>query len=190
MPTFRKGEMFRAPGSIIVTTNSFLTSEVKLVMGRGAAWQLKTRVPGIDGIFGKMIHESCGHLGCYGLIFHKRYGAAQVKYRFNEKARLQLIRLSMNMLSVKASRDRKSIFNINYPGIGNGGLKRDQVESLLKVLPDNVHVWEKEGGMVNLLYAGTQPEILLYPQENRVGVRSPYDESYGEGLRASSGDPR
>jgi hypothetical protein len=190
MPTFRKGEMFRAPGYIIVTTNSFLTSEVKLVMGRGAAWQLKTRVPGIDGIFGKMIHDSCGHLGCYGLIFHKRYGAAQVKYRFNEKARLQLIRLSMNMLSVKASKNRNRIFNINFPGIGNGGLKRDQVESLLKVLPDNVHVWEKEGGMVNGLYPGTRSEILLYPQENCVGIRSPYDRSDRDGLRAYSGDPR
>jgi hypothetical protein len=189
MPTFRKGEMFRAPGLIIVTTNSFLTSEVKLVMGRGAAWQLKKRVPGIDTLFGKMIHDSCGHLGCYGLIFHGRYGAAQVKYRFNEKARLELIRLSMNMLSVKASRDRKSIFKINFPGIGNGGLKRDQVESLLKVLPDNVHVWEKEGGMVDGLYAGTQSEIVLYSQENRVGVRSAYDESDRQGLRAYSGDP-
>jgi hypothetical protein len=190
MPTFRKGEMFKASGFIIVTTNSFLTSEVKLVMGRGAAWQLKTRVPGIEGIFGKMIHESCGHLGCYGLIFHKRYGAAQVKYRFNEKARLQLIRLSMNMLSVKASRDRNRIFNINFPGIGNGGLRKDQVESLLNVLPDNVHVWEKEGGMVDGLYPGTQSEILLYPEENRVGVRSPYDRTDREGLRASSGDLR
>ena len=37
MPTFKTGEMFRASGFIIVTTNSFLTSEVKVVMGRGAA---------------------------------------------------------------------------------------------------------------------------------------------------------
>jgi hypothetical protein len=48
MPTFKTGEMFRARGFIIVTTNSFLTSEVKLVMGRGAALQLRMKVPGID----------------------------------------------------------------------------------------------------------------------------------------------
>ena len=188
MPTFKKGEMLRAGGFIIVTTNSFLTSESKLVMGRGAAWQLKMKVPGIDGIFGKMIHKTCGHLGRYGLIFHQRYGAAQVKYRFNERAKLELIRSSMTMLSTVAGRNPKSIFNINFPGIGNGGLKRDHVKSLLKMLPDNVHVWEREGGGVYGLYPGTQSEIILYPQENRVGVGSSHDESNREGIRAHSGD--
>ena len=114
MPTFKTGEMFRAEGFIIVTTNSFLTSEVKLVMGRGAAWQLKRKVPGIEKIFGKMIHEKCGHLGLYGLIFHERYGAAQVKYSFNEKARLELIRISMTVLSVFAGRDRPGVVSVHH----------------------------------------------------------------------------
>jgi hypothetical protein len=178
MPTFKTGEMFRATGFIIVTTNSFLTSEVKLVMGRGAAWQLKRKVPGIEKIFGKMIHETCGHLGRYGLIFHERYGAAQVKYRFNDRARLELIRISMTALSVVASRNRKSIFNINSPGIGNGGLKKHQVKSLLEMLPDNVHVWEKEGGMVYGLHSGAESESVLHPQEDSVGIRCSNDKSY------------
>ncbi len=144
MPIFEVGEMFRAPGFIIVTTNSFLTLEVKLVMGRGAAYDLKVIVPGIDLIFGKMINETCGHLGRYGLIFHERYGAAQVKYRFNEKARLDLVRYSMTRLSTVANRDEKSIFNINYPGIGNGGLKECQVRPILEMLPINVHVWKRK----------------------------------------------
>ena len=143
MPKFKTGEMFRASGFTIVTTNSFLTSEMKLVMGRGAAWQLKVKVPGIDKIFGRMIYKTCGHLGRYGLIFHERYGAAQVKFRFDEKAQLELIEFSMTMLSVAATRDRKSIFNINFPGIGNGRLKKHDVKSILEMLPDNVHVWEK-----------------------------------------------
>ena len=178
MPTFKTGEMFRAEGFIIVTTNSFLTSEVKLVMGRGAALQLKRKVPGIEKIFGKMIHEKCGHLGLYGLIFHERYGAAQVKYRFNEKARFELIRISMTMLSVVAGRDRKRIFNINFPGIGNGGINKPQVESYLKILPDNVHVWEKEGGEVYGLHPGIESEVIMYPQENSMGVRCSNDKSY------------
>ena len=189
MPTFRKGEMFRAPGFIIVTTNSFLTSEMKLVMGRGAAWQLKLKVPGIDRIFGEMIHERCGHLGCYGLIFHERYGAAQVKYRFSEKATPGLIRISMTMLSSKANRDRSSIFNINFPGIGNGGLKKHQVESFLRILPDNVHVWEKEVEVANGLYPGAEPQIVLYPQENRMGARCSNDKGHRDGLRACPRDP-
>ncbi len=144
MPIFQVGHMFRASGFIIVTTNSFLTSEVKLVMGRGAAYDLKVIVPGIDLIFGKMINETCGHLGRYGLIFHERYGAAQVKYRFNEKARLDLVRYSMTRLSTVANRDEKSFYNINYPGIGNGGLKEHEVRPILEMLPINVHVWKRK----------------------------------------------
>ena len=144
MPIFKTGEMFHASGYLIVTTNSFLTSEVKLVMGRGAAWVLKMKVPGIDLVFGKMISETCGHLGHYGLLFHQRFGALQVKYRFDEKARLELIQFSLERLAEKSEEFPKSRFNINYPGIGNGGLRKPEVQPLLDVLPDNVFVWEKE----------------------------------------------
>jgi len=94
MPVFKEGDMLQAPGYIIVTTNSFLTSEKKLVMGAGVARDLKIKVPGIDLAFGKLIHTFCKHLGRYGLIFHNRYGAFQVRYRFNDKARADLIRFS------------------------------------------------------------------------------------------------
>ena len=144
MPIFKTGEMFHASGYLIVTTNSFLTSEVKLVMGRGAAWVLKMKVPGIDRVFGKMISESFGHLGLYGLLFHQRFGALQVKYRFDEKARVDLIEFSLEKLAEKAEEYPKSIFNINYPGIGNGGLRKPEVRPLLSILPDNVFIWEKE----------------------------------------------
>jgi len=144
MPIFKTGEMFQAAGYLIVTTNSFLTSEVKLVMGRGAAWILKMKVPGIDWIFGRIIYETCGHLGRYGLLFHHRYGALQVKYRFDEKARVDLIEFSLEKLAEKADEFPKSRFNINYPGIGNGRLSKEEVGPLLEVLPDNVYVWEKE----------------------------------------------
>jgi hypothetical protein len=144
MPIFRTGEMFHANGYLIVTTSSFLTSEVKLVMGRGAAWILRMKVPGIDWIFGKMVYETCGHLGRYGLLFHHRYGAFQVKYGFDEKARVDLIEFSLEKLAEKAEEFPKSRFNINYPGIGYGRLSKQEVEPLLNFLPDNVYVWEKE----------------------------------------------
>lgn len=144
MPLFKRGEMFHAPGYLIVTTNSFLTSDLRLVMGRGAAWVLKMKVPGIDRVFGRMISERCGHLGRYGLLFHHRYGALQVKYRFDERASVELIQFSLEKLAEKAEEFPKSKFNINYPGIENGGLTKQEVSPLLEALPDNVYVWEKE----------------------------------------------
>jgi len=143
MPIFKEGQMFQAPGYLIVTTNSFLTSEKKLVMGMGAARDLKVKVAGIDVKFGELIHTFCKHLGKYGLIFHDRYGAFQVKYRFNDKARTDLIRFSVAALTAAANNNSKEIFNINYPGIGNGGLKEHEVRPILEVLPENVHVWKK-----------------------------------------------
>ena len=143
MPTFRKGEMLDAIGYIIVTTNSFLTSETKLVMGKGAASQLKKTVPGIDLEFGKMILEVCGHLGRYGLLIYRSYGALQVKYRFDEKARLDLIEFSLGMLADLSNKCPHVWFNVNFPGIGNGGLDRADVLPLLNILPRNVYVWEK-----------------------------------------------
>ncbi len=142
MPIFRKGELFSSRGCIIVTTNSFLTSECKLVMGRGAALQLKRKEPGIDMIFGKLVFDTCGHLGRYGLLFHERYGIAQVKYRFNEKADLELITYSMNMLKETAKPNRDSRYNINFPGIGYGGLSKDEVMPILERLPNNIIIWE------------------------------------------------
>jgi len=143
MPTFKEGNMLQAPGYIIVTTNSFLTSEKKLVMGAGAARDLKIKVPRIDEKFGELIDTFCRHLGRYGLLFHDRYGAFQVKYRFNDKARTDLIRFSVAALKTAAVNNPKELFNINYPGIGSGGLKEYEVRPILEVLPENVCVWKK-----------------------------------------------
>ena len=34
-------------------------------------------------------------------------------------------------------------FNVNFPGIGNGGLNKVDVLPLLSLLPDNVCIWER-----------------------------------------------
>jgi hypothetical protein len=142
MPTFKTGNMFKVPGLKIVTTNSFLTKDRRLVMGRGAAWTLLTRIPDIDRIFGRMVFDTCGHLGTYGLLMYGKYGAAQIKHHFRNKADLDLIAFSMAFLADEA-KAKSYIYHINYPGIGNGGLDKDIVRPILDILPDNVYVWEK-----------------------------------------------
>ena len=143
MPIFKTGNMFNAPGLKIVTTNSFITKKERLVMGRGAALELRQLVPDIDLIFGRMIQESCGHLGLYGLLMNGQYGAAQVKYNFGDKANISLIAFSMAFLADEAKTNHY-IYNLNYPGIGNGGLDKNIVRPILDILPDNVYVWEKQ----------------------------------------------
>lgn len=144
MPTFQKGQMLNAIGYIIVTTSSFLISEKKLVMRNGAAWELQRKVPGIEEEFGKVIFEKCGHLGRYGFLLCRGYGALQVKYKWDEKARLDLIEFSLGKLADLAKKSPRAWFNVNFPGIGGGRLNKVDVLPLLNILPRNVYVWEKE----------------------------------------------
>jgi hypothetical protein len=144
MPIFKKGQMLNAPGIKIVTANSFIiTRQEKLLMERGTALELRQMVPNIEFVFGKMIIETCGHLGVYGLLMNGKYGAAQIKYDFRDNADLGLIAVSMGILADKAKANGHT-YNINYPGIGHGGLSKAEVNPLLEILPDNVHVWERE----------------------------------------------
>ena len=142
MPTFKKGEIFDGPCYIIATTCSFLTSESKLVMRDGSAWKLKMKVPGIDQELGKMIFQTCGHCGRFGLLIHRSYGALQVKYRFDEKPDLELIQFSLEKLSDLATKCPDLLFNIDYPGVEDNGLNKVDVLPLLNILPKNVYVWE------------------------------------------------
>ena len=143
MAIFREGNLFREHGFKFITTNSYLTKDLRLVMGRGAALELKTISPGIDQIFGNIINRTCGHLGVYGLIKidHALCGAFQVKHHFRDKADLELIQFGVVLLTAEA-RNMDQIVHLNYPGIGNGKLSKEEIRPLLNILPDNVHVWE------------------------------------------------
>lgn len=143
MAIFREGNLFKEDGCKFITANSHLTKDLRLVMGRGAAQELKTILPGIDKIFGKIIHRTCGHLGLYGLIKHDPCGIFQVKYNFRDKADLDLIRFSINLLTGEAKKTGR-IIHLNYPGIGYGQLSKEVIRPLLDILPDNVHIWERK----------------------------------------------
>ena len=145
MAIFKTGNLFGVPKEehIIVTTNSFIRKDVALAMGRGAAKDLVDYLPGIDIVFGKIILDTCGHLGEYHLIMSGRYGAFQTKRHFKYGSDISLIRRAVSKLRTLAEVNPKSIYNLNFPGIGYGGLRRNQVLPLLEtLLPDTVTVWE------------------------------------------------
>ena len=135
---------------ILVTANSTVRKDDSLVMGRGAALELNARYPDCDFIFGKLINEFKQQTSSntYGLIFtpYKRpmIGIFQVKHFWGNPAKLELIVASCDVLQKMAllvwANNRISL---NFPGIGNGQLRRKDVLPLLLNLPDNVTVWEK-----------------------------------------------
>jgi hypothetical protein len=145
MPIFKTGFLLSAPGIKIVTASSFLTSERKLFMGKGLARDLKIKVPGIDQIFGSMILENCGHAGRYGLLVYERWGIFQVRYRFNDKPDLELIRFGIEQVREFAE-ETNYIIHLEYPGIGEGELTKEEIGPLVDTLPGNVYVWEDQRG--------------------------------------------
>jgi hypothetical protein len=136
---------------IFVTANSYITTKGDLVMGRGAALELATRYPDLKSEFGSIIKEWCGHLGVYGTLVipvynehstldnRQTYGIFQVKKHFKNLAELDLIKISADMLN-----KNPLTISMNFPGIGNGGLKAKDVLPIIEFLDDNVTVYVRD----------------------------------------------
>lgn len=136
-----KGDLWHYPADLyFVTTNSYITKNKELVMGRGAALQAKNKYPELP----KVAATTIQHLGYYGLrIFPQwKIGLFQVKYNWSNPAQLRLIRNSANDL-FDFAQWFYGIIVLNFPGIGNGQLNRADVLPLIEILPDNVIVCEQ-----------------------------------------------
>jgi hypothetical protein len=151
---------------VLVTTNAMVRSNGSLVMGRGAAKELVDRFPRIDRDFGSILRMSSLVGKTYGVmilgknfslrvlddpghpgsIFHCKFGVFQVKYHWKDKASLNLIHNSVERLCelIDGNSAHNYRISLNFPGIENGKLTREQVMPYIEKLPDNVTVWEKE----------------------------------------------
>jgi len=147
MAIFRKGNMLNhldECDEAFITTNSMVRKDGRLVMGRGIAQQARDSLVDIDLDFGHLIQELCGTLGEYHILqstYYPKVWAFQVKYHWADKASLPLLARSVEELKDFAEQHDFEIF-LNFPGIGNGQLNRDDVFPLIAQLPDNVTIWE------------------------------------------------
>lgn len=130
-----------------VTTNGYVRKNGTLVMGRGAALEATKKFPGIDLWYGNKVKQYEGNP--YYILFgyaNKNYsiGLFQVKYRWSDKASIDLIDESSKRLAKLAKKYIDQTFALNFPGIGNGQLAREDVLSFILNLPNNVHVFERD----------------------------------------------
>lgn len=146
----KSGDMWSAFGQydlFLVTGNSYINRRGELVMGRGAALQAKNRFPELPKLAGKIISNTCGHLGFYGVIAVPELGNIgifQTKFDFADSSRLSLIERSLGKLINMIEASGKTSVHLNFPGIGYGNLRRADVLRLLVKLLDIVTVWEYE----------------------------------------------
>jgi len=125
----------------VFTGNSFIKKNHALVMGRGMAKQVLDRFPGIDLRIGRKVLNKCFHGRTYGFVHSHKIGVFQVKQHFKETASPAIIEYSTKCLCIFAEKHKDEQIHMNYPGIGFGKLKKKNVAPIIKVLPDNVHIW-------------------------------------------------
>jgi len=128
-----------------ITTNGSLNSAGSLVMGRGIAKQASLKFPGLSRelaalvrVQGNKVHILSERKG-YKLV------AFPVKYLWDMRADLDLIKTSAKQLEHYARLHKSCIFLLPRPGCGNGGLDWQDVEPIISFLPDNVFVLNNEG---------------------------------------------
>lgn len=141
---------------LVITTNSVTNDRGFLVAGKGLAGEATKRWPAfrMEAAAAIKRHERNGMYGVVkladrqGLIISSwAIGWAgvwlfQVKFHWREPAHEMLILNSVAGLTGVALQYPTTRFNLNFPGIGCGGLERDAVLPILKALPDNVNIWE------------------------------------------------
>jgi len=128
--------------TLVTTSNSF-TKDGRLVMGKGAALDLKKKVVDIDRTFADLLRTRTTN-NFYGFVIWEKYGIFQVKYNFKDPAVLDLIRASTYVLTKFAKSHKDWTFAMNYPGIGAGQLSIEEVMPIVSKLPDNVYLYIKE----------------------------------------------
>lgn len=116
-------------------------------MGRGIARQAKERFPGLDLALGTQIQTICGSLGKYGLLISPRWpeaklGVFQVKRHYSQPANLALTQLSTIALCVWCDEHPDAGVHLNFPGVGYGRLRREEVLPIITQLPAQVTIWE------------------------------------------------
>lgn len=130
----------------LFTGNRIVTRDGRLVMGRGAARELRDNYPDLDEQLGATIRNLPSHvkLAFCSMGNQQLLGWFQVKHHWQDEASPSLIGIAASQLGGIARHpdNQDVIFHMNAPGIGNGRLRWEDVEPLLRPLPDNVLIYK------------------------------------------------
>lgn len=138
----KKGNLFKDSDAdiLLFTSNGVVKRTGELVMGAGAARAAALADPDLPKLLGSAILR--GHRALrpgiyeYGLVIveSRGFGAFQTKYHYREPSPLSLVALSARMLAREATANPGTTYAVNFPGVGLGGLNRNDVLSLIQPL--------------------------------------------------------
>ena len=136
-----KGNLWTHPCPIkCITTNGFVKSNGRAVMGRGCALAAKQKFPNIDLALGKAIKESGNKLRCLFEDSDLTIVSFPVKHNWWENADLDLIRKSCYELTCLVEDKQWEEVLLPRPGSGNGKLNwyNDVKPTIQDLLSDRV----------------------------------------------------
>jgi hypothetical protein len=135
-------DVFHDTDVFMITTNPIIRNDGAVVMGRGIAFEAKSKYPDLPYTFGTRLKEQGNKfVDLIGDYDGTPIWYFMVKNHWNENADLGIIASSLFALK-KQFKAQTNRIDLNFPGIGNGKLNRDSVLYLLEDLPDNIHIWE------------------------------------------------
>lgn len=133
---------WKLPDVCLFTGNPVLKRNGAIVMGRGAAREVRDRYPGIDMSFGSgVIQYPEAHILWVKITPKQVIGWFKVKYHWADIADITLIQHSTQELTEFAINNPNNTFHMNFPGVGNGKLHERDVIPVLNTLPDNVRLY-------------------------------------------------
>ena len=138
---------YSAPNKIVmITTNGYVKINGEAVMGRGTALQAAQRYPQLPKLLADDLRQTRLRVVFLPVISSSEriwIGVFPVKYKWNQKASLELIVKSAKELAQFAglSFNETKTFILPRPGCGNGQLHWSEVKPLIEnILPHNVWV--------------------------------------------------
>jgi hypothetical protein len=144
------GEMWDTKADLyLVTANATVDARGRAAMSAGAALEGAIRFNDSVYELGHQIKEYERKHGTrkFGVLLHptQPIGIFQVKWDWWDNADLELIENSAEVLRMlcKGKLKGKEI-SLNYPGIGFGNRKPEEVEPYITCLPDSVTVWRND----------------------------------------------
>lgn len=127
-----KGDLWKYPADWrIITTNGFVKKNGEAVMGRGTAWQAKTKYPEFAIRFGEFLKNHGNHVGIFKDI---KLLTMPTKHHWIEDSDLVLIERSCIEL---VSLPYQETFVMPRPGCGNGKLLWSEVKLIIEPILDD-----------------------------------------------------
>lgn len=135
-----QGNIWEIPGKYrVVTTNSQIKQNGRLVMGKGIALQARERYPGLDHALGKLV-AACGN---HTIVLHDEgLVSFPTKHDWRNRSDIELIRRSALELShlLHCVLRKEDTVLLPPPGCGNGGLAWEDVRRVIAPLLDDHYI--------------------------------------------------